>query len=384
MAVRATRLRRLRIRRATQAATLAVGMLAVAGTLFTFAQTNVTLVVNGRPEAVSTMGGNVRDLLEGEGITLTSADLVQPPPATSLADGMTVVVSSDTSAVTPTTFGAKASDPVRVTSPGSDAMIAAVLRSPSVGVWVVEGTGGSQRMLSAQLAEEHSSATSAGHPSVVAVRAVVMGKVHDVLTNAATAGELLSAMGINPGADDRVLPPTQTPLHVGSRIRYDRVRVVTRQIQAPVPFVTHTSYSSTLPTGMERVDRAGVTGLAERTMRLRIVNGVVVAEQLLSQTLLRVPVARQVTVGRAGTGGGSQVGDATWYDPPWSGYTAAHKTLPFGTHVTVTNLDTGASVTVVIDDRGPYASGRIIDLSPEAFAVIAPLGDGVAHVRITW
>jgi resuscitation-promoting factor RpfB len=383
LAVRATRLRRLRIRRATQAATLAVGMLVAAGTLFTFAHTNVTLVVNGRPEAVSTMGGNVRDLLEGQGITLTSADLVQPPPATSLADGMTVVVSSDPSAVRPATFGATASDPTGWTPPGSDAAIAAALRSPSVGVWVVEGTGGSQRMLSAQLAEERSSATSIGHPSVVAVRAVVMGKVHDVLTNAATAGELLSAMGINPGADDRVLPPAQTPLHVGSQVTYDQVRIVTRQIQAPVPFETHTSYSSTLPTGMERVDRAGVTGLAERTVRMRIVNGVVVAEQLLSQTLLRAPVSKQVTVGRTPRGG-SQVGDATWYDPPWSGYTAAHKTLPFGTHVTVTNLDTGASVTVVIDDRGPYASGRIIDLSPEAFAVIAPLGDGVAHVRITW
>jgi len=49
----------------------------------------------------------------------------------------------------------------------------------------------------------------------------------------------------------------------------------------------------------------------------------------------------------------------------------------------VTNLDNGRSVTVVINDRGPFG-GRIIDLSPEAFSAIASLGQGVAHVRLTW
>jgi rare lipoprotein A len=88
----------------------------------------------------------------------------------------------------------------------------------------------------------------------------------------------------------------------------------------------------------------------------------------------------------SGSSGGSgvQVGDASWYSfAPGSGLTAAHPWLPFGTHVTVTNLANGRSVTVVINDRGPFG-GRIIDLSPEAFGQIAPLGQGVAHVRITW
>ncbi|TMK60464.1 MAG: hypothetical protein E6G54_02185 [Actinobacteria bacterium] len=75
---------------------------------------------------------------------------------------------------------------------------------------------------------------------------------------------------------------------------------------------------------------------------------------------------------------------ATWYDPPWSGYTAAHPWLPFGTHVRVTDLATGRSVTVVIDDRGPFAPGRVIDLSPEAFAALSPLGHGVLHVALGW
>jgi rare lipoprotein A len=62
---------------------------------------------------------------------------------------------------------------------------------------------------------------------------------------------------------------------------------------------------------------------------------------------------------------------------------AAHPWLPFGTHVTVTDLANGRSVTVVINDRGPFG-GRIIDLSPQAFALLAPLPQGVCEVRLTW
>ena len=80
--------------------------------------------------------------------------------------------------------------------------------------------------------------------------------------------------------------------------------------------------------------------------------------------------------------GGSLTGQASWYYVD-SNLTAASPWLPFGTVVTVTNLATGARVTVVINDRGPFG-GRIIDLSEAAFARIAPLGQGVASVRLTW
>jgi len=50
----------------------------------------------------------------------------------------------------------------------------------------------------------------------------------------------------------------------------------------------------------------------------------------------------------------------------------------------VTNLANGRTVSVVINDRGPYGPGRIIDLCSPAFSVIAPLGQGLAKVRITW
>ena len=63
-------------------------------------------------------------------------------------------------------------------------------------------------------------------------------------------------------------------------------------------------------------------------------------------------------------------------------FTAAHPDLPFGTFVRVTNLTNDKSVIVKITDRGPYAHGRIIDLSEAAFAAISSLGAGVVEVSL--
>lgn len=61
--------------------------------------------------------------------------------------------------------------------------------------------------------------------------------------------------------------------------------------------------------------------------------------------------------------------------------TAAHKTLPFGSVVTVTNLKNGRSVTVRINDRGPYAAGRCIDLSHGAAMAIGMGGSAPVSIR---
>ena len=62
--------------------------------------------------------------------------------------------------------------------------------------------------------------------------------------------------------------------------------------------------------------------------------------------------------------------------------TAAHKTLPFGTRVRVTRADTGRSVIVRINDRGPYKPGRIIDLSEKAAEDLGMTGKGVTPVKL--
>ena len=64
-----------------------------------------------------------------------------------------------------------------------------------------------------------------------------------------------------------------------------------------------------------------------------------------------------------------------------NGLTAAHRTLPLGTKLRVVNLSNGKSVVVRVNDRGPYARGRILDLSLGAAQQIAMVGPGKANVR---
>ncbi|NIO49679.1 MAG: septal ring lytic transglycosylase RlpA family protein [Candidatus Aminicenantes bacterium] len=93
--------------------------------------------------------------------------------------------------------------------------------------------------------------------------------------------------------------------------------------------------------------------------------------------------------------GNVQKGLASWYGPDFQGkltsnkeiynmhaLTAAHKTLPFGTYVRVTNLNNGKSTVVRINDRGPFVKGRIIDLSYAAAKKLSMDIAGVAPVKI--
>lgn len=88
-------------------------------------------------------------------------------------------------------------------------------------------------------------------------------------------------------------------------------------------------------------------------------------------------------------------GRASWYGPKFNGrltangerfdmnqMTAAHRTLPFNTVVLVENLDSGKSILVRINDRGPFAKNRIIDLSREAARKIGMIGSGTANVNL--
>lgn len=75
-----------------------------------------------------------------------------------------------------------------------------------------------------------------------------------------------------------------------------------------------------------------------------------------------------------------RVASGGWFNP--NAMTAAHRTLPFGTKVEVTNLSNGKSVTVTINDRGPFIQGRIIDLSLAAAGVIGMKNAGLARVNV--
>ena len=113
------------------------------------------------------------------------------------------------------------------------------------------------------------------------------------------------------------------------------------------------------------------------------------------RSTLAAMLAVSCTLAAAPAFADQSAGAASWYGPGFHGrttangetfnqnaLTAAHKTLPFGTQVRVTYPATGESVVVRINDRGPYAHGRVIDLSREAAEEIGLLGAGVGEVRL--
>lgn len=116
---------------------------------------------------------------------------------------------------------------------------------------------------------------------------------------------------------------------------------------------------------------------------------------LLALPLLAACAARSPSEPGPVAEGWSQVGVASWYGEPFHGrttasgevydmeaMTAAHPSLPMGTRVRVTVLETGRQTRLRINDRGPFARGRIIDVSRAGARVLGFLREGTARVRV--
>jgi resuscitation-promoting factor RpfB len=328
----------------------------------------VTLVVDGQPRAVETFSSTVGDVLDSEGILLKSHDEVVPPLHSILAEGMRIDV-------------ALAKE------------ITLVLNGEKRSVWVTGATVGEvleqinlRQGRNAVIEPSRGAAVEPGDVIVyrdafqVTVRAD--GKARRVITDAEDVGDLLDFLEISLGEHDRVRPKVGTPIRAGLDIQVTRVTVRRVTDEEAIGFETRVRRSNQLYQGDSRVERQGVPGLLRRVYEVRTENGREVGRTLLWKTVVREPRTHIVVQGTKPRPYNAQTGVATWYER--DGMVAAHKTLPFGTNVTVTNLANGRQVTVVINDRGPYAAGRIIDLSDDAFAVLAPLSRGTINVRITW
>jgi rare lipoprotein A len=109
-----------------------------------------------------------------------------------------------------------------------------------------------------------------------------------------------------------------------------------------------------------------------------------------AQSTRRRTVAAATTARAVETRGGSY-GVASYYRPTRTAsgekvdtaeLTAAHRTLPFGTRLRVTNLATGRAVTVRVNDRGPFIAGRVVDVSYPAAEKLGMVGPGVAKVKL--
>ena len=119
---------------------------------------------------------------------------------------------------------------------------------------------------------------------------------------------------------------------------------------------------------------------------------------MVARMLVRVPARGVVVLAllcAAAQAQPSERGMAGWYGAPFDGqmaasgetyhqeqFTAAHRTLPFGTTVRIRRVDTGASVVVLINDRGPFIGSRIVDLSNAAARKLGMVESGVVPVAL--
>ena len=106
-------------------------------------------------------------------------------------------------------------------------------------------------------------------------------------------------------------------------------------------------------------------------------------------TARHTPFARHKNTGETPTASGgiasfytedTQTASGEKFDP--NELTAAHRTLPFGTRLRVTNVATGKSVTVRVNDRGPYVRGRVVDVSYSAAESLGMVHKGVTNVKL--
>jgi uncharacterized protein YabE (DUF348 family) len=342
-------------------------------------------------------------LLTNRGLVVGPYDAVQPGLTTEVTDGLAIDIvrahplTLDDNGVTTTIW---------TTGTSVDAVLGQLGRSPDS----VEPPRGSALVAGATLTIRDSKS--------VVVNAD--GQQEFVVQSGRTVGDVLARAGITLDADDEVTPAPTAQIANGDTVtvvRWDTHDVIE---DTPIPNTVQQRNDPTIARGRQVVLQPGQTGLLRTTSQVTTRDGIEVRRTFLAEQRVREPIDRIVAVGTkaptssnqspaappaapvvtspappsvngqyvlrdppVGLEPGSQSGMATWYDAPVAGG-CAHRTLPKGTRVTITDSRTGASASCIVNDRGPFGAGRIIDLSPELFQQLGHLDAGVIAVTISW
>lgn len=326
----------------------------------------VTLVVDGRASDVTTLRSTVGGLLEGEDIQLSAHDRVVPSLGTGLSDGMRVQV--------------RYAKEISLVLNGSLRTVHVIGQTVDDVLEQINVQAGRNAFLEPSRGAEIKDGDVIEFRRAVSIRLNVDGKSRRVITNAPDVGYLLDSLGVILRRHDHVDPGIDQALLAGVSVNVTRVRFQQLVQRREIPFRTETKSTEDLIRGVRKLQRSGTPGVHEYVYRVRMENGAEAGRELLQDRRVREPVSQVVLVGTRDPN--TAVGTASWYHR--TGMVAAHKTLPKGTRVRVTNLSSGETVTVIIDDRGPFVNGWIIDLSDDAFAKLAHLGAGTLKVRLEW
>ena len=211
----------------------------------------------------------------------------------------------------------------------------------------------------------------------------VDGRLRDVVSSADTIENLLEQADVTVGPNDYVLPARATEPTDGMWIRVVRVRRITEERSVRIPYRVITQHDASMESGVRKVVQQGSEGLKVQHFAVVLEDGTRVSTRLTDERVLRSARDHIVKVGTKEPtfkgGGGTQSGIASWFEA--EGLVAAHRSLPLGSVVKVTS-ESGKSVSVRVNQRGPWVDGRVIDLSDDAFQRLAPLGTGTIKVTV--
>jgi len=364
----------------------------------------VTFSVDGVSQQAKVKPGTVKQALAQQGIPVGPHDDVQPSLDSEIHDGQVITVNYGRRVVV-TIDGKKV---VRWTTAKNVAEVLAQLNQSDP-----------DNLVSVSRSLDISRAGLSFSMQTAKDVTVTIGGKTQKITAVGTVADALKAAKVEVDSSDAVNPGLGTPLSDGMKIILTMVDQKSQKRRVAVPFSTKKVEDSSLPKGEIKVITKGVNGINEETWTVVFKDGKKVSEKKVSSKVVNAPVTQVVKVGTKtasssspstrsssashrstasqssdpvtsgttclastygegdGTAGGPTASGET-FDP--SAFTAASKTLPLGSTIRVTNVSNGRTVTVRINDRGPYVGGRCLDLSTAAMNAIAP-GQGLVTVR---
>lgn len=205
------------------------------------------------------------------------------------------------------------------------------------------------------------------------------GKTKEVYSLQSTVEQVIwEDKNIILGDDDITIPSRNTLIKEGMMITVVHVVIKEEIKNLDIDFKTVSNEDDELGWRIKKVTQKGVKGIKEVKYKVVYNDGKEISRKVLESNVTKDPIEEIVTQGTYVKLGKGARGDGTWYAFK-GGLFAASRTIARGGYAKVTNMDNGQSVIVQINDYGPQAKERIIDLDKVAFAKIANLGQGVLH-----
>jgi len=225
-----------------------------------------------------------------------------------------------------------------------------------------------------------------------------VGESQKIFSHGTKVRDVVGELGIVLKENERITPDLDSWIEPDMEVHLlaEREEKFTREVD--IPFSTREIKDEELAYGERIVEKKGVKGKKQEMYRLIYSGDDLKEKTLLKSVTLSEPEEEVIRKGIKMPDKTEFIedGKASFYSDYFEGgrtasgetfhqndMVAAHKTLPFGTLVKVTNTNNGRSVVVRITDRGPYISGRVIDLTTDAFREIGSLGSGVVPVSLS-